>query len=115
MIWGLNCGEGDYPGGYDGYPCQHERFVRQGSDGQWINNVTYCSGKHDVCDSEIIVTIANISLSHPGVVLHEYTDAPLSPQVKVRQPPSNLGQTQISFTARVDFELIRLNFSRNCT
>ena len=86
MTWGLNCGEGDYPGGYDGYPCQHERFVRQG-DGQWINNVTYCSGKHDVCDSEIIVTIANISLPHPGVVLHEYTDAPLAPQVKVRRPP----------------------------
>ena len=57
MTWGLNCGEGDYPGGYDGYPCQHERFVQQG-DGQWINNVTYCSGKDDVCDSEIIVTIA---------------------------------------------------------
>ena len=80
VTWGLNCGEGDYPGGYDGYPCQHERFIRQ-DNGQWINNVTYCSGKHDKCSSDMIVTIANISLSHPGVIHHVYTDAPLSPQV----------------------------------
>ena len=25
------------------YPCQHERFIQQ-ENGQWINNVTYCSG-----------------------------------------------------------------------
>jgi len=78
---GLNCGHGDYPGGYDGYPCQHERFVRQES-GQWINNVTYCGGKNDKCVSEMIVTVANITLPKPGVVRHVYTDAPLSPQVE---------------------------------
>ena len=119
VIRGLNCGKGDYPGGYDGkpidtltlqiffklpfmyvppifvasiesiqmntlipgYPCQHERFIRTDSDGQWINNVTYCAGQNDVCISDMIVTIANISLPHPGVVRHMYTDAPLSPQV----------------------------------
>ena len=82
MVRGLNCGQSDdYPGGYDGYPCQHERFIKQES-GQWINRVTYCDGKNDEClASGIIETIANVSLPAPGVVQHDYTDAPLSPQV----------------------------------
>ena len=49
--------------------------------GQWINNVTYCGGRHNVCSTDIIVTIANVSMPHPGVVNHVYTDAPLEPQV----------------------------------
>ncbi len=43
--------------------------------------MTYCSGKDNVCDAEFIVTIANVSLPAPGVVVHDYTDAPLAPQV----------------------------------
>ena len=39
------------------------------------------SGKHDECTTEIIVTIANISLPFPGVIKHDYIDAPLAPQV----------------------------------
>ena len=81
VIRGLNCGYGDFPGGYDWYPCQHERFIKQES-GQWINNVTYCDGKHNECTSDFIITIANVSLPAPGVVRHEYTDAPLMPQVR---------------------------------
>ena len=39
-------------------------------------------GKADKCmASGIIETIANVSLPAPGVVQHDYTDAPLSPQV----------------------------------
>ena len=38
-------------------------------------------GKHDECTTEIIVTIANISLPFPGVIKHDYIDAPLAPQV----------------------------------
>ena len=81
VIRGVNCGEDPYPGGYDWYPCQHERFIYQKDTGQWINNVTYCSGKDSVCDSEFIVTVANVSLPAAGVVQHDYTDAPLAPQV----------------------------------
>lgn len=44
--------------------------------------MTYCAGQNDVCVSDMIVTIANISLPKPGVVRHEYTDAPLSPQIE---------------------------------
>ena len=29
VLWGVNCGEQPYPGGYDWYPCQHERFIQQ--------------------------------------------------------------------------------------
>jgi len=79
VIRGLNCGSPPYPGGYDWYPCQHERFIKQ-ENGQWINNVTYCGGVKDKCRTDIIVTIANVSLPAPGVVHHDYTDAPLEPQ-----------------------------------
>ena len=80
VVQGLSCGQGDFPGGYDWYPCQHHRFIQQKS-GQWINNITYCGGKEDKCVSGMIVTIANISLPSPGVVRHDYTDTPLAPHV----------------------------------
>merc|ERR1712123_167503 len=79
VLRGVNCGEDPYPGGYDWYPCQHERFIQQ-KNGQWVNNVTYCGGDKDSCVTDIIVTIANVSMTHPGVVHHDYTDAPLDPQ-----------------------------------
>jgi len=81
VLRGINCGERPYPGGYDWYPCQHERFIKSAS-GQWINNVTYCGGAQDKCTTDIIVTIANVSMPEPGVVNHVYTDAPLDPQVE---------------------------------
>ena len=43
--------------------------------------MTYCDGKNNECTSPMIVTVANVSLPAPGVVKHEYTDAPLMPQV----------------------------------
>ena len=38
VLRGVNCGDSVYPGGYDWYPCQHERFIKE-SSGQWINKV----------------------------------------------------------------------------
>jgi len=80
VLRGVNCGESPYPGGYDWYPCQHERFIRSPNGGHWINNVTYCGGQLNECTTDIIVTIANVSMTSPGVVHHKYTDAPLEPQ-----------------------------------
>jgi len=99
VLKGINCGQlqkGNdtlnptpglkYPGGYDWYPCQHERFVpSNGHDyphptTPWVNNITYCGGKKDACATDIIDTVANITLSSPGVVHHLYTDAPMLPQ-----------------------------------
>lgn len=45
------------------------------------SQVTYCGGSADQCVTDMIVTIANVSMPAPGVVHHDYTDAPLSPQV----------------------------------
>ena len=42
--------------------------------------VTYCGGSSDKCETEMIVTVANVSMPAPGVVHHDYTDAPLAPQ-----------------------------------
>jgi len=83
VLRGINCGHSGYPGGYDGYPCQHERFIKAVDDNghvQWINNVTYCGGASDQCVTQMITTVANVSMTAPGVVHHDYTDAPLSPQ-----------------------------------
>ena len=46
-----------------------------------MTQVTYCGGSADQCVTDMIVTIANVSMPAPGVVHHDYTDAPLSPQV----------------------------------
>ena len=46
-----------------------------------LSQLFFFSGKHDECTTEIIVTIANISLPSPGVIKHDYIDAPLAPQV----------------------------------
>mmetsp|Transcript_19427 Transcript_19427/g.46828 ORF Transcript_19427/g.46828 Transcript_19427/m.46828 type:complete len:339 (+) Transcript_19427:55-1071(+) len=78
-----------FPGGYDWYPCQHERFVRSnGHDfpnptSPWVNNITYCGGANGGladCNTTIIDTVANVTMCAPGVVCHNYTDAPLKPQ-----------------------------------
>jgi len=78
-----------FPGGYDWYPCQHERFVKSNGHDfpypttQWVNNITYCGGANGglrQCNTIIIDTVANITLCAPGVVCHNYTDAPLKPQ-----------------------------------
>lgn len=78
-----------YPGGYDWYPCQHERIVRStGHDypqasTPWVNNITYCGGSNGglaECKTPIIDTVANITMCAPGVVCHNYIDAPLKPQ-----------------------------------
>eukprot|EP01065_Artemidia_motanka_P053034 TRINITY_DN973_c0_g1_i2.p2 TRINITY_DN973_c0_g1~~TRINITY_DN973_c0_g1_i2.p2 ORF type:complete len:330 (+),score=118.73 TRINITY_DN973_c0_g1_i2:59-991(+) len=78
-----------FPGGYDWYPCQHERFVRSSGHDYpnpttpWVNNITYCGGANgglQQCNTSVINTVANITLCAPGVVCHNYTDAPLKPQ-----------------------------------
>jgi len=90
---GINCGNtknGDKEdgGGYDWYPCQHERFIQvKGTDGKpfWQNNITYCGGSNGglkQCTTTVIDTVANVSLTSPGVVHHLYTDAPLAPQTE---------------------------------
>jgi len=107
VVKGINCGQQtdgtpfhsypprnptpgkNYPGGYDWYPCQHERFVKSSGHDfpnpttPWVNNITYCGGDDGglkECNTTLIDTVANITMCAPGVVCHTYTDAPLKPQ-----------------------------------
>ena len=102
-IKGLNCGETEeFPGGYDAFPCQHERWSLN-EDGQWQNkyktgqgslkfhlyelfcfSISFCAGKANKCISHGggagIKTVANASINSPGVITHSY-DSALSPQI----------------------------------
>ena len=52
IILGLNCGYDEvFPGGYDWFPCQHERY-QQTEEGKWINKISYCAGSDDKCLSK---------------------------------------------------------------
>jgi len=81
VVSGVNCGQDDvWTGGYDWYPCQHERYLRF-EDG-WINNTTYCGGKESVCTTGQIVTIPHATMPSPGLIRLEYDDEPLLPQIE---------------------------------
>jgi len=81
VVRGVNCGQDNHwSGGYDWYPCQHERYLRLG-DG-WINNTTYCGGTDSVCTTGQIVTVPHATMPSPGLIRLEYDDEPLLPQVE---------------------------------
>ena len=84
----MNCGyDDDYPGGYDWFPCGHERWTEikgEGEESRWINKITFCAGSDNKCVSKGgptgIRTIANVTMPSPGVLRHQY-DSALAPQV----------------------------------
>jgi len=82
VVKGVNCGQEEWPGAYDWYPCQHARFVLVEDD--WVNNTTYCGGQNSVCETDIIVTIPVATLPSSGYIRLDYgpADAPLLPQVE---------------------------------
>ena len=60
IIIGLNCGYDEvFPGGYDWFPCQHERYQQRG-DGKWINKISYCAGSDDKCLSKGITDLLTV-------------------------------------------------------
>ncbi len=83
VVKGQNCGQEGWPGGYDGYPCQHIRYIPDGNGG-WVNNCTFCEGSNSVCSSEYFVTVPAVYLPAPGVLRHDYPEgeAPLLPQIE---------------------------------
>ena len=80
IIRGLNCGQQGWPAGFDYFPCQRDEFVLQGK--QWIDLIAYCGGSNNTCKTPIIHTVANVSITKPGVMTHIYTDPPLKPQIE---------------------------------
>ena len=82
VVKGVNCAQDDvWLGGYDWYPCQHERYLRL-EDGGWINNTTYCGGTDSTCTTDQIVTIPHATMPSPGLIRLEYDDEPLLPQIE---------------------------------
>jgi len=79
---GMNCGQEGWPAGFDAFPCQRDEFVRQ-SNGDWVDNIAYCGGNvsdSQDCKTPIVNTEATVYISSPGVMTHNYTDPPLTPQ-----------------------------------
>jgi len=82
VVRGINCGQDDvWRGGYDWYPCQHERYLRI-DDGSWINNTTYSGGTNSNPTTEVLVTIPHATMPSPGLIRLEYDDEPLLPQIE---------------------------------
>jgi len=84
ILKGLNCGQKDWPGGFDYFPCQRDEFVpnRTGSDDTWLDYIAYCGGKNNTCTTNMVNTVATARMSSPGVMRHDYLDAPLLPQLE---------------------------------
>lgn len=80
ILKGLNCGQEGWPAGFDYFPCQRDQFVHEGS--QWIDHIAYCGGTNNSCTTPIVNTVANVSITSPGVMTHWYLDAPLLPQIE---------------------------------
>ena len=60
-----------WPAGFDYFPCQRDEFV-MAEDGSWIDHIAYCGGKNNTCQTPIVFTVANVSLTSPGVMTHWY-------------------------------------------
>ena len=71
IVRGLNCGQKGWPAGFDYFPCQRDEFVI-GKDGNWVDHIAYCGGKNNTCQTPIVFTVANVSLTSPGVMTHWY-------------------------------------------
>ena len=68
IIRGLNCGQPSWPAGFDYFPCQRDEFVME--NGTWIDHIAYCGGKNNTCETPMCHTVANVSLTSPGVMTH---------------------------------------------
>jgi hypothetical protein len=82
---GMNCGQNkQWPAGFDAFPCQRDEFVKSpGTVTGWTDHIAYCGGnvsESQDCKTKIVNTEADVYISTPGVMTHNYTDAPLLPQ-----------------------------------
>ena len=80
ILKGINCGQEGWPAGFDYFPCQRDEFVYEGS--RWIDHIAYCGGTNNTCTTPVINTVANVSITSPGVMTHWFLDVPLLPQIE---------------------------------
>lgn len=102
IVRGLNCGQDEtWSAGFDAFPCQYDNFVledkdptlsnsdmtktempQQEQEQQWIDHIGYCGGSNSTCTTQFLQTKALATISQPGILSHDYLDAPLLPQVE---------------------------------
>ncbi|XP_019849923.1 PREDICTED: uncharacterized protein LOC109580811 [Amphimedon queenslandica] len=83
ILRGLNCGQRGWPAAFDYFPCQRDEFVPLGTHNDvWVDHIAYCGGRNNTCSTPILYTVANVSITKPGVMNHVYTDPPLTPQIE---------------------------------
>lgn len=83
ILKGLNCGQDGWPAGFDYFPCQYDDFVPGVTgDDMWIDHIGYCGGTNNSCITPMLRTVANVSITQPGVLKHWYTDPALKPQTE---------------------------------
>lgn len=84
IVRGLNCAQdATWPAGFDYFPCQRDEFVRDPTNpSKWVDHIAYCGGSNNTCTTEMLYTVANVSMTSPGVMTHYYTDPPLKPQTE---------------------------------
>jgi hypothetical protein len=83
IVRGMNCGQKGWPAGFDYFPCQRDEFVPDPTTpGKWIDHIAYCGGTDNKCTTDMLFTVANVSMTKPGVMTHYYTDPPLKPQTE---------------------------------
>ena len=80
ILRGLNCGQRGWPAAFDYFPCQRDEFVLVGNE--WVDHIAYCGGRNNTCSTPLLYTVANVSITKPGVMNHVYTDPPLRPQIE---------------------------------
>lgn len=68
IIRGLNCGQSGWPAAFDYFPCQRDEFVLE--NGNWIDHIAYCGGRNNTCQTPMCHTVANVSITSPGVMTH---------------------------------------------
>lgn len=80
ILKGLNCGQPGWPAGFDFFPCQYDDFI-PGENGEFgTDHIGYCGGSNNSCATPMLKTVANWTISKPGVLAHIYLDPPLTPQ-----------------------------------
>jgi len=82
IIKGLNCGQEGWPAAFDYFPCQRDEFVFDEPNNRWVDHIAYTGGKNNTPTTPIVNTVANVSMTSPGVMTHWYTDPPLTPQTE---------------------------------
>jgi hypothetical protein len=61
---------------------QQQENEQEEQQQQWIDHIGYCGGRNSTCTTPFLHTKALATIAQPGILRHDYLDAPLLPQVE---------------------------------